>query len=97
VSPGGPEAARLATHLEACPACRATATALVSLRGAGARPARDLWPRLAERLRASEEQEWVRLAFPPFTWREAMALGAAVLTLVVIPDAARFLAAFGML
>jgi hypothetical protein len=60
-------------------------------------PSRNLWPRLAARLREEAATELVRLHFPPVTWRVAAALVAAVVTLVVVPEPARFLAAFGML
>ena len=59
--------------------------------------ARNLWPRLAARLREEAATELVRLRLPPLTWRVAVAVVAAVVTLAVVPEPVRFLAAFGML
>jgi hypothetical protein len=58
-------------------------------------PSRDLWVRLATRLR--EEDEVIRLAVPALGWREAVALAVALAATLVVPDPLAFLIASGML
>ena len=55
----------------------------------------DLWPRLRARLRDGDEL--VRLRVPALGWRDALALGVALGTLVVVPDQVHFLTACGLL
>ena len=92
----GPDATRLAHHLESCAQCRGVATALRTVWCASHDPRVDLWPRLRARLTETEETEWVKLRFPPLTWRVGAALATTLGTLMVIPEPLRFLAAFGV-
>jgi hypothetical protein len=55
----------------------------------------DLWPRLRALL--EEGDELVRLRVPPLGWREAIAAGVVVVTLVLVPDPVHFLTACGLL
>lgn len=59
-------------------------------------PSRDLWARLATRLR-EEEEEVIRLAVPALGWREAVAVAVALAATLVVPDPLAFLIASGML
>jgi hypothetical protein len=64
------------------------------IRTATPSPRRDLWPRIAARLR---EDEPVRLRVPALGWFEATAVATVVGTLVLLPDPVRFLTACGLL
>lgn len=76
-------------HLGGCAECRAEERALRALIAEAAglpremRPARDLWPELAERLRGAEG---ARLVAPPVrsSWRSPMAMAAAASVLVAL-------------
>ena len=65
------------------------------IRAATPEPPHDLWPRLRARLRAGDELVHFRL--PALGWRDALALGVALGTLVVVPDPVHFLTACGLL
>jgi len=97
----GEEAARVEEHLTTCPSCRATADALDLAWRASRPPRSDLWPVLRSRLAvsetASERGDRVQLVLPAPSWQVAAALAVVVLTLVVMPDPARFAVALGLL
>jgi hypothetical protein len=64
------------------------------IRRASPAPTSDLWSRLRARLHADER---VHLRLPALGWADAVAFAAVVCTLVVVPDAVRFLTASGLL
>ncbi len=80
----------VARHLETCPSCRATATTLARVAGAGARePVPDLWPRLAERL--ADMQAHVVLPVPGFSWGVAVAAVVTVTAPLLVNEPGRLL------
>jgi hypothetical protein len=65
------------------------------IRAATPEPLHDLWPRLRACLH--DDDELIRLRVPPLGWREAVALGMVLGTLVLVPDPVHFLTACGLL
>lgn len=91
----GPERSAVATHLEACPACRSEVAELDGLLSAAAglpreiRPPRDLWPEIDAQLDAVAEvdPEGARVTRRPPAGLPRWALVAAALALVVVTAA----------
>ena len=55
----------------------------------------DLWTRLQARLHGRDDV--VRVSFPAFGWRDAVALGTALGIVALVPDPLGFLVASGIL
>ena len=91
------EMIEIGKHLKVCRECRTTAEALRLAVQASDRSQSDLWPVLRTRLAEAEENDLVKLIFPPFRWQDAVLLGVVVLTLVTVPNPLGLLVAIGLL